>query len=88
MRVRTYEIGDTQQIVKLFYDTVTLEDAIAKYRPVDFDGTLVKTARGLGICLGDKTITRPISQRFSRGRTQNHETGLTETEGFKPVYCG
>ena len=33
--------------------TVPLEDAIAKYRPVDFDGTLVKTARGLGICLGD-----------------------------------
>lgn len=32
---------------------VPLEDAIAKYRPVDFDGTLVKTARGLGICLGD-----------------------------------
>ena len=33
--------------------SVPLEDAIAKYRPVDFDGTLVKTARGLGICLGD-----------------------------------
>jgi hypothetical protein len=34
MKVRTYFIGDTQQIVKLFYDTVPLEDAIAKYRAV------------------------------------------------------
>ena len=35
MRVRTYEIGDTQQIVKLFYDTVPLQDAIAKYTAVE-----------------------------------------------------
>jgi hypothetical protein len=34
MKVRTYEIGDTQQIVKLFYDTVPLQGAIAKYRAV------------------------------------------------------
>ena len=53
MRVRTYFIGDTQQIVKLFYDTVTLEDAIAKYRGVEPPSTLMKMARGLGICLGD-----------------------------------
>jgi ATP-dependent phosphofructokinase / diphosphate-dependent phosphofructokinase len=32
---------------------VPLEDAIAKYRAVEPDSTLVKTARGLGICLGD-----------------------------------
>ena len=53
MRVRTYFIGDTQQIVKLFYDTVPLEDAIVKYRAVEPHSTLVKMARGLGICLGD-----------------------------------
>ncbi|XZN96070.1 MAG: ATP-dependent 6-phosphofructokinase [Microcoleus sp.] len=33
--------------------SVPLEDAIAKYRAVELDGTLVKTARGLEICLGD-----------------------------------
>ncbi|OCR01325.1 6-phosphofructokinase [Oscillatoriales cyanobacterium USR001] len=33
--------------------SVPLADAIAKYRVVESDGTLVKTARGLGICLGD-----------------------------------
>jgi ATP-dependent phosphofructokinase / diphosphate-dependent phosphofructokinase len=32
---------------------VPLEDAISKYRAVEPDDTLVKTARGLGICLGD-----------------------------------
>jgi hypothetical protein len=53
MRVRTYFIGDTQQIVKLFYDTVPLEDAIAKYTAVAPYSTLVKMVRGLGICLGD-----------------------------------
>ena len=53
MRVRTYFIGDSQQIVKLFYDTLLLEDAIAKYRAVTPDSTLVKIARGLGICLGN-----------------------------------
>jgi hypothetical protein len=53
MRVRTYFIGDTQQIVKLFYDTVPLEDARAKYRGVEPHSTLVEMARGLGICLGD-----------------------------------
>jgi len=47
------QIGDTQQIVKLFYDTVPLEDAIAKYRGVEPHSTLVKMACGLGICLGD-----------------------------------
>jgi ATP-dependent phosphofructokinase / diphosphate-dependent phosphofructokinase len=33
--------------------SVPLADAIAKYRVVEPDGTLIKTARGLGICLGD-----------------------------------
>ncbi|MEG4214134.1 hypothetical protein QUA27_25335 [Microcoleus sp. Pol14C6] len=53
MRVRTYKIGDTQQIVKQFYDTVPLEDAIAKYRAVEPPSTLVKMACALGIGLGD-----------------------------------
>ena len=53
MRVRTYFIGDTQQIVKLFYDTLPLEDAIAKYTAVEPPSTLVKKACDLGICLGD-----------------------------------
>lgn len=33
---------------------VAIEDAIATYQDVDVNGTLVHTARGLGICLGDK----------------------------------
>jgi 6-phosphofructokinase 1 len=33
--------------------SVPIAEAIAQYRAVDLDGTLVKTARGLGICLGD-----------------------------------
>ena len=53
MRVGIYFIGDTQQIVKQFYDTVPWEDAIAKYTAVAPHSTLVKIARGLGICLGD-----------------------------------
>ncbi len=32
---------------------VPLADAIANYRQVDLDGALVRTARGLDICLGD-----------------------------------
>lgn len=32
---------------------VPIVDAIAHYQAVERDGTLVKTARGLGICLGD-----------------------------------
>ena len=32
---------------------VAIEDAIATYQDVDVDGTLVHTARSLGICLGD-----------------------------------
>jgi hypothetical protein len=32
---------------------VSIEDAIARYQAVELDSTLVKTARGLGICLGD-----------------------------------
>lgn len=33
--------------------SVPIAEAIAHYRAVDSNGTLVKTARGLGICLGD-----------------------------------
>ncbi len=33
--------------------SVPIAEAIAQYRAVNPDGTLVKTARGLGICLGD-----------------------------------
>jgi 6-phosphofructokinase 1 len=33
--------------------SVSIADAIAQYRAVDPQGTLVKTARGLNICLGD-----------------------------------
>lgn len=33
--------------------SVPIQDAIAQYRAVDPNGTLVRTARGLGICLGD-----------------------------------
>jgi 6-phosphofructokinase 1 len=32
---------------------VPIEDAVAHYQAVDIDGPLVKTARNLGICLGD-----------------------------------
>lgn len=32
---------------------VPLQDAVEAYQAVDVDGALVKTARGLGICLGD-----------------------------------
>lgn len=32
---------------------VAIQDAIASYQAVDLDGALVKTARSLGICLGD-----------------------------------
>ena len=34
---------------------VSIEDAIARYQAVELDGALVRTARGLGICLGDWT---------------------------------
>ena len=32
---------------------IPLEDVISRYRSVDLNDTLVKTARGLDICLGD-----------------------------------
>ncbi|NET17415.1 MAG: 6-phosphofructokinase, partial [Okeania sp. SIO1H6] len=32
---------------------VPIADAISKYRAVDINDTLVKTARSMGICLGD-----------------------------------
>ncbi|MEC7703549.1 MAG: 6-phosphofructokinase, partial [Pseudomonadota bacterium] len=33
---------------------VPIAEAIAAYQDVDLDGTLVHTARALGICLGDE----------------------------------
>jgi len=33
--------------------SVSIEEAISRYRAVDPDGTLVKTARAMGICFGD-----------------------------------
>lgn len=36
---------------------VAIEDAIAHYQAVDLNSTLVKTARSLGICLGDQMTT-------------------------------
>jgi phosphofructokinase-like protein len=32
---------------------VAIKDAISSYQEVNLDGTMIKTARGLGICLGD-----------------------------------
>jgi 6-phosphofructokinase 1 len=37
--------------------TVSIEEAIKNYRAVDPQDTLVRTARGLGICLGDKPVS-------------------------------
>jgi len=34
-------------------EEVPLEDVVTRYHPVDVNGTLINTARGLGICLGD-----------------------------------
>ncbi|AFY38690.1 6-phosphofructokinase [[Leptolyngbya] sp. PCC 7376] len=42
--------------------SVPITEAIKTYRTVDPEGTLVKTARGLGICLGDLPITEKISE--------------------------
>lgn len=36
--------------------SVPIDDGIKTYRAVDPDSTLVQTARGLGICLGDRSI--------------------------------
>ena len=33
---------------------VALSDVVRNKHPVDLGGTLVRTARGLGICLGDQ----------------------------------
>ncbi len=42
---------------------VPLADAVASYRNVDVEGTLVRTARGLGICLGDALPGEAASSR-------------------------
>lgn len=39
--------------------SVPIADAIKDYRAVDPEGTLIKTARGLGICLGDRFKEAP-----------------------------
>jgi 6-phosphofructokinase 1 len=43
---------------------VPLSDAIASYRNVDVDGALVRTARGIGICLGDRPAVRASDDRI------------------------
>ena len=32
---------------------VAIDEVLQHYNVVDMDGTIIKTARGLGICLGD-----------------------------------
>lgn len=44
--------------------SVPINEAIKDYRAVDPAGTLVKTARGLGICLGDQFKGASIASRF------------------------
>ena len=44
--------------------SVPIAEAIKDYRAVDPIGTLVKTARGLGICLGDQVKGESIASRF------------------------
>ena len=44
--------------------SVPIAEAIKDYRAVDPNGTLVKTARGLGICLGDRFKGERIASRF------------------------
>ncbi|MBV8391643.1 MAG: ATP-dependent 6-phosphofructokinase [Alphaproteobacteria bacterium] len=48
--------GKTGRMVAWSYRQVIdvpIEDAVAHFQAIDVDGPLVKTARGLGICLGD-----------------------------------
>jgi 6-phosphofructokinase 1 len=48
--------GKTGRMVAWSYRQVIdvpIEDAVAHFQAVDVDGPLVKTARGLGICMGD-----------------------------------
>ncbi len=52
--------------------SVPILEAIKTYRAVDPEGTLVKTARGLGICLGDHihsdyTLSEPASEASLQG---------------------
>lgn len=49
--------------------SVPIEDAIKTYRAVNPEGTLVKTARGLGICLGDRPphTTAPTTSQTLQG---------------------
>ena len=55
--------------------SVPIAEAIKDYRTVEPEGTLVKTARGLGICLGDRLISQ-----------QEHELlGTAATELKMPV---
>lgn len=52
--------------------SVPILDAIKDYRAVEPNGTLVRTARGLGICLGDRIQNASAPSRFS----PNHEPPL------------
>ncbi|MGB3297766.1 MAG: ATP-dependent 6-phosphofructokinase, partial [Phormidesmis sp.] len=45
--------------------SVPIAEAIKDYRAVDPIGTLVKTARGLGICLGDQVSSQEASSEVS-----------------------
>ena len=47
-------------------DSVPILDAIKDYRVVDPQGTLVKTARGLGICLGDQAVGEKLTPKIEQ----------------------
>ncbi len=45
---------------------VPIEEAIATYQDVDVNSTLVRTARGLGICLGDESTAGSVLQKVEQ----------------------
>ncbi len=47
-------------------DSVPILDAIKNYCAVDPQGTLVKTAKGLGICLGDQVHPEPSAKKMEK----------------------
>ena len=47
-------------------DSVPILEAIKDYRVVDPQGTLIKTARGLGICLGDQSHFEPSVKEMKK----------------------
>ncbi|MEN8445504.1 MAG: hypothetical protein ABG776_10890, partial [Cyanobacteria bacterium J06555_13] len=46
--------------------SVPIAEAIKDYRTVEPEGTLVKTARGLGICLGDHVLSRQAHEQLGQ----------------------